>query len=138
MEDCLPVGVWKREQSLIRDPRFGKGKRFDRQGIRWASVGGIAYVATLAGMMSWLSHSGRFALLFAGVGVAYFAVLGVMTKLPASAFFQCPVKHAYSSRVEAMLRLTWFTMMLTSFPLLRLATGINFAPIFGFSGSCRC
>ena len=120
----------KGKNPYLRDPRFGKGKQFDYEGIRWASVGGIAYVTSLALMMSWLSQTGRMTALFASVGVAYAFAIGVMAILPSTAYFQSPVKHAYSTRVEAMLRLTWFTAVLTSFPIMRSATGINFAPYF--------
>lgn len=120
----------KGNNPYLRDPRFGKGKNFNFPGIRWASVGGVAYVIALATSMSALARTGQMSLLLATVAVAYSTAMVVMAFLPATAYFQSPVKHAYSSRVEAMLRLTWMTTLLASFPAIRMATGVNVTPYF--------
>lgn len=98
--------------------------------VRWASLGGIAYVVGLAFIMRSLFAAHMYgSLLLAGASL-YALVLGITWILPESAFFQSTVKQPYSSRTAAMLRLSWSTGLLAFFPISRLATGIDLAPYF--------
>ncbi|MBY0587815.1 fatty acid desaturase [bacterium] len=120
----------KGENPYLVDPKFRKGNSIDTSPVRWLSAAGVIYLFGLAGVMNLLFRQGRMETLFATTAICYAIGMTVAYFAPRSAFFASPIKNIYSSRFEAMLRLSAMTLLLVSFPVVRNATGINLGGYF--------
>jgi fatty acid desaturase len=120
----------KGENPYLIDPKFNKNKPMDSSPIRWMSIAGVLYLFGLAGVMNVLFAAGKFQLLTALLVGSYLLGLGIATLAPDASFFTSPIKNIYSSRFEAILRLSAMTLLLATFPLARALTGINLGGFF--------
>ncbi len=72
--------------------------------------------------MNMLFAAGRTSQLIMTIVGAYLIAMGILILAPQSAFFRSPIKNVYSSRSEAMIRLSATTLLLASFPMIRSLT----------------
>ncbi len=120
----------KGENPYLVDPKFQKKHAVDPSPIRWLSLLGVIYLFGLAGTMNGLFAAGRTNQLIMTVAGAYLMAMGILILAPESAFFRSPIKNIYSSRAEAMIRLSAMTLLLSSFPIIRSLTGIHAGAYF--------
>ncbi len=120
----------KGDNPYLVDPKFQKRDVVDPSPIRWLSLLGVLYLFGLAGTMNMLFAAGRTNQLIMTVAGVYLIAMGILCLAPENAFFRSPIKNVYSSRAEAMIRLSAMTLLLASFPVLRSLTGVNAGAYF--------
>lgn len=128
--DIIYLSAFGRGISPYQERRARETPNAVNVSFRPTSLLGIAYIGGLILAMASFNKTGAFWPLLTVPPLALTVATAVIQLLPASAFFDSPLKGIYSIKFTNTIRLAYYTALFWGFAWARYFTGVNFGAYF--------